>query len=79
MCFFNYIHLDLFCSHTHKPFLLSPLKLSPAMYFISGLTEKALHENRQIRPREFLNYIKSLPIAININMLNKDGVTLVIF
>ncbi|XP_060557041.1 unconventional myosin-XVI-like, partial [Ruditapes philippinarum] len=41
-----------------------------------GLTEKALHESRQLRPQEFLNYIKSLPIAININMLNKEGVTL---
>ncbi|XP_053404293.1 unconventional myosin-XVI-like isoform X4 [Mercenaria mercenaria] len=41
-----------------------------------GLTERVLHENRQLRPKEFLNYIKSLPLAVDVNMLNKDGVSL---
>ncbi|XP_052784010.1 unconventional myosin-XVI-like isoform X3 [Mya arenaria] len=41
-----------------------------------GMTEEMLQKGRLVRPREMLNHIKALPLAVDINQLTSEGMTL---
>ncbi|WAR28876.1 MYO16-like protein, partial [Mya arenaria] len=43
---------------------------------VDGMTEEMLQKGRLVRPREMLNHIKALPLAVDINQLTSEGMTL---
>ena len=49
-----------------------------ALIVSTGLTDQQLHLYRQQKPKEMLDYIKSMPLATDINALNSLGATMVI-
>ena len=45
--------------------------------FMTGLTTEVLHAARQRKAQEFLNHVKSLPLATDVNQRLSNGSTLV--